>query len=213
MKLPSARCRAEPSDTALDYAIRLTQMNPLDENHQALVDPVLRLAGDNKAAERQYASCAEVFERELGVEPGPAVEPRYVRLATTTQTPLMTPRSRPWSRLDRPLSPRAQSQPECIRSGPRPFAVCTRNHRDSRSARGSSWPRRSSIHSVAWTRRVWRRCTKPTRSPSPTSSRGSVAQARAELGYVDFSEAAVRPCGTMAERRSRPWPTTLPPCW
>jgi DNA-binding SARP family transcriptional activator len=59
---------------ALDYAVRAASMSPLDENHQALLIRLYRLSGDDAAAERQYASCVEVFERELGVAPGPAVD-------------------------------------------------------------------------------------------------------------------------------------------
>jgi DNA-binding SARP family transcriptional activator len=59
---------------ALDYAVRAAAMSPLDENHQALVIRLYRLTGNDAAAERQYAVCRETFARELGVAPGPAVE-------------------------------------------------------------------------------------------------------------------------------------------
>lgn len=60
-------------DTARGYAVRAVAMSPLDENHQALLIRLYRLAGDNAAAEQQYAACLELFERELGVAPGNAV--------------------------------------------------------------------------------------------------------------------------------------------
>jgi DNA-binding SARP family transcriptional activator len=65
--------RGEP-DAALRYAVRAAALDPLDENHQALVIRLYRLTGDDAAAERQYAAARETFERELGVAPGVAVE-------------------------------------------------------------------------------------------------------------------------------------------
>ena len=60
-------------DSAIRLAARVTQMNPLDENHHALLIRLYRLAGDNQRAARQFAACTEILERELGVGPGPAV--------------------------------------------------------------------------------------------------------------------------------------------
>jgi DNA-binding SARP family transcriptional activator len=61
-------------DTARGYAVRAAAMSPLDENHQALLIRLYRLAGEDDAAEKQYAAFSEVLGRELGVAPGPAVE-------------------------------------------------------------------------------------------------------------------------------------------
>ena len=61
-------------NTALGFAVRATAMSPLDENHQALLIRLYRMAGDDEAAARQYAACVELFESELGVSPGAAVE-------------------------------------------------------------------------------------------------------------------------------------------
>lgn len=61
-------------EAARAYAIRAVAMSPLDENHQALLIRLYRLAGDDDAADKQYAACVEMFERELGVAPGIAVE-------------------------------------------------------------------------------------------------------------------------------------------
>ena len=49
-------------------------MSPLDENHQALLIRLYRLAGDDTAAEQQYAAWTELLDAELGVAPGVAVE-------------------------------------------------------------------------------------------------------------------------------------------
>jgi DNA-binding SARP family transcriptional activator len=59
---------------ARGYAVRAAAMNPLDENHHALLIRLYRLAGDEPAARAQYDSCVRVLAAELGVSPGPAVE-------------------------------------------------------------------------------------------------------------------------------------------
>jgi DNA-binding SARP family transcriptional activator len=61
-------------DAARELALRAAAMNPLDENHQALVIRLYRLAGDDRAAGEQYAAVAALFDKELGVPPGIAVE-------------------------------------------------------------------------------------------------------------------------------------------
>lgn len=58
---------------AVSYAVRAAVMNPLDENHQALLIRLYRLTADDVGAERQFAVCTELLHRELGTEPGPAV--------------------------------------------------------------------------------------------------------------------------------------------
>jgi DNA-binding SARP family transcriptional activator len=60
-------------DDARELAVRASLMNPLDENHQALLIRLYRLAGDDEAAERQFAAWSTTAERELGAAPGPAV--------------------------------------------------------------------------------------------------------------------------------------------
>lgn len=49
-------------------------MSPLDENHQALLIRLYRLAGDDAAAEEQHRAVTELFATELGVRPGIAVD-------------------------------------------------------------------------------------------------------------------------------------------
>ncbi len=60
-------------DDAIGYAVRATAMAPLDENHQALLIRLYRLAGDDDAAAAQLAACTALFETELGIVPGAAV--------------------------------------------------------------------------------------------------------------------------------------------
>ena len=71
-------------EEAIGYAVRAAAMSPLDENHQALLIRLYRMAGDDDAAAKQFAGCSAVLEAELGVAPGPAVqaamrEPGYPR--------------------------------------------------------------------------------------------------------------------------------------
>ena len=60
-------------DQARDLAVRAAVMSPLDENHQALLIRLYRLTGDDGAAERQYAAWAATADEELGTTPGAAV--------------------------------------------------------------------------------------------------------------------------------------------
>jgi DNA-binding SARP family transcriptional activator len=61
------------AEAATGLAARLVRMNPYDESFQVLLVRSLTLAGDAVAAVRQAASCRELFLRELGVDPGPAL--------------------------------------------------------------------------------------------------------------------------------------------
>ncbi len=61
-------------DRARGFAVRAAAMSPLDENHQALVIRLYRLTGDDQAADSQYRAFARLLDDELGVRPGPAVE-------------------------------------------------------------------------------------------------------------------------------------------
>jgi tetratricopeptide (TPR) repeat protein len=60
-------------EEAIDYGVRAVTMNPYDENHQALLIRAYRTAGDEEAAQRQFSACRELLAAELGSEPGPAV--------------------------------------------------------------------------------------------------------------------------------------------
>jgi DNA-binding SARP family transcriptional activator len=60
-------------DRAIGFAVRATEMNPLDENHHALLIRLYRLAGDDARAGKQFAALTCILDRELGLRPGPAV--------------------------------------------------------------------------------------------------------------------------------------------
>jgi DNA-binding SARP family transcriptional activator len=61
-------------EAARAYAVRAAAMSPLEENHQALLIRLYRLAGEDAAARAQYESWSRTLARELGVSPGAAVE-------------------------------------------------------------------------------------------------------------------------------------------
>lgn len=73
---------------AIDRAARVTAMNPLEENYQALLIRLYRLAGDPDAAARQFAACTESLDRELGVAPGRAVREAASAVPRTPPSPL-----------------------------------------------------------------------------------------------------------------------------
>jgi DNA-binding SARP family transcriptional activator len=83
-----ARLGAGDARAAADLAARLVQMNPFDENFQTLLVRSLAAAGDALAAARQVMRCTELFRRELGVEPSPA-------LAAAAQTVVASPTAGP----------------------------------------------------------------------------------------------------------------------
>lgn len=70
---------------AAELAALLVRLDPYDENFQALFVRALSAAGDGVAAAKQVAACRELFRRELGVDPGPAVE---AALATYASAPV-----------------------------------------------------------------------------------------------------------------------------
>lgn len=60
-------------DAAIGFAVRAVAMSPLDENHQALLIRLYRQSGDDDTAAKQLAACTKLFASDLGVIPGPAV--------------------------------------------------------------------------------------------------------------------------------------------
>ena len=68
-----ARLAAGESGEAVDLAGRFLELDPLDESAQVLLVRCLANAGDGVGAARQAAACRELFLRELGVSPGPAL--------------------------------------------------------------------------------------------------------------------------------------------
>jgi DNA-binding SARP family transcriptional activator len=58
---------------AARHASELVRLDPYEENGHVLLVRCLRAAGDDEAAARRAEACAELFRRELGVEPSPAL--------------------------------------------------------------------------------------------------------------------------------------------
>ena len=79
--------------TALDYAQRLLQTDPLREATYCRLMQLYAVAGDRAAALRVYHSCATILVRELGVEPGPKTHSLYEQLLNleTHQQPTIAP--------------------------------------------------------------------------------------------------------------------------
>jgi DNA-binding SARP family transcriptional activator len=61
-------------DDAARHASSLVRLNPYEENAHVLLVRCLRAAGDGEAAARGVARCEELFRRELGVVPSPALQ-------------------------------------------------------------------------------------------------------------------------------------------
>ena len=68
---------------ATDHAAQVVRLNPYDESSHVLLVRCLRAAGDPEGAARQVATCTELFERELGIEPSPALRAAAVAPAAT----------------------------------------------------------------------------------------------------------------------------------
>lgn len=75
---------------AAQLAGRLLALDPLDENAQVHLVRCLSAAGDGVGAARQAVACRELFQRELGVLPGPALADA---LHTVTSTAVSRPAS------------------------------------------------------------------------------------------------------------------------
>jgi len=59
--------------TAATHATELVRLNPYDENAHVLLVRCLQTAGHPDAAARQVEACTELFRRDLGIEPTPAL--------------------------------------------------------------------------------------------------------------------------------------------
>ena len=85
-------------DRARGFAVRAAAMSPLDENHQALLIRLYRLAGEDAAAEAQYAAWTELLETELAYPRVGSLRLRCGSDRATASGCRRRPRSRPSSR-------------------------------------------------------------------------------------------------------------------
>jgi DNA-binding SARP family transcriptional activator len=58
---------------ATDRAAEMVRLNPYDEGSHVLLVQCLRAAGELEAAARHVDACTDLFERELGIAPSPAL--------------------------------------------------------------------------------------------------------------------------------------------
>ena len=73
---------------AVTHATRAAAMSPYDENHHALLIRLYRLAGDDPAAEAQFATCTEMLRRDLDATPGPVVHEAMRETKQGTMPPM-----------------------------------------------------------------------------------------------------------------------------
>ena len=83
-----ARLAAADRDGAVELAGRLLTLEPLAETAHVLLVRCLAAAGDGVGAARQVAACRQLFQRELGVQPGAAL---VAALHTMTATAVARP--------------------------------------------------------------------------------------------------------------------------
>jgi DNA-binding SARP family transcriptional activator len=83
-----ARMATGKCNEAVDLASLLVRQNPLDEDYQVLLVRCLAASGDGVGAARQATVCRELFMRELGVQPGAALD---AAMTTATATPIARP--------------------------------------------------------------------------------------------------------------------------
>jgi tetratricopeptide (TPR) repeat protein len=86
-----ARLAAGAPGEASALAARLVARDPLDEGGQVLLVRALAMGGDAAAAARQAADCRALFRRELGVEPGPALDDALRAMPAASAPPTRAP--------------------------------------------------------------------------------------------------------------------------
>lgn len=79
------------ADTARSHAAHLVRLNAYDENAHVLLVRCLRAVGDAEAAERQVTACTELFRRDLGIEPSPALAAAAAEPLTSVGTRVSGP--------------------------------------------------------------------------------------------------------------------------
>jgi DNA-binding SARP family transcriptional activator len=173
-------------DEAIGYAVRLISMTPLEENHHALLVRLYRLAGDDAAAELQFATCTDLLDRELGVPPGAVVR---AALRETRQDPQL-PRDTPSVEAILEAG-RAAVSAGAIETGADSLRTAVRgaDHVDDPRLRVSSRLvlAEALIHSLGGLDEEGMAALQGADDIALAhGDRASVAEARSELGYVDF---------------------------
>jgi DNA-binding SARP family transcriptional activator len=174
-------------DAAREYAVRAAAMSPLDENHQALLIRLYRLAGDDDAARRQFTAATELFDRELGVRPGIAIEEamREVRRASEADPDEATIRAVIEAGAAAVAAGAVETGVRSLRASIRLADRADRLRLDSRLLLGEAL-----IHSLrGLDEEGLATLHEADRIALAGGDRAAVARARAEIGYVDFLRA------------------------
>jgi DNA-binding SARP family transcriptional activator len=74
------------AEGAARHASELVRLNQYEENAHVLLVRCLRAAGDHEGATRHAASCTELFRRELGSDPSPALQAAAAAPEVTVET-------------------------------------------------------------------------------------------------------------------------------
>ena len=120
---------ARDLDRALGYAVRAAAMSPLDENHQALLIRLYRLAGDEAAAAAPVRHLRRHCWSASSAPPrGRRSRPRCASGRVDRERPPTPRRSRRWPRPALPRSPPGPPRPASPRSGPRSGWPTWRGH-------------------------------------------------------------------------------------
>jgi DNA-binding SARP family transcriptional activator len=88
-----ARLAHGDAEGSADLAARLVAVNPYDTDFQALLVRSLAAGGHGLLAAHQAASCRELFRRELGVDPGPALDAALMTSTASAVGPGVTGRA------------------------------------------------------------------------------------------------------------------------
>ena len=193
--------RGDPA-AAARHASELVRLNPFEENAHVLLVRCLRAAGDADAATRQVEACTDLFRRELGIEPTPALRTANAASAAVP-TPRVSGRASVLAQLEAGDAALAAGAVEAGYAAPTSRGRRGSRHRATASSSPRRWWRwagRSSTRPAAPTRKAPRRCTKgpcsPSRSSVTTSPRRGGARSHGSSSCARIT----------SERRSR-WPT------
>lgn len=173
-------------DEAIGYAVRLLALTPLDDNHHALLIRLYRMVGDDAAAERQLATCTELLHRELGVAPSAVVRAALREVRVEPAGPVDLPAVRAALELGR-----AAVAAGAIETGADSLRTAVRlaDHAGDPGLRATSRLELAEalIHSL---RGFDEEGVAAAQAADDIAlgrhDRTTVAEARAELGYVDF---------------------------
>jgi tetratricopeptide (TPR) repeat protein len=173
-------------DDAIAYAVRLVAMTPSDENHHALLIRLYRLTGDDAAARHQLRTCTELLARDFGVEPGPVVRAAMRERRAGGDTPTGLPS------IEAVLeSGKAAVSAGAVETGADLLRTAVRlaDHADAADLRVTArlLLAETLIHSMGGLDEEGMATLQGADDIALAHGhRAQVAQARAELGYVDF---------------------------